>query len=48
MNKAVLNKFLIDRVHKDWIDRLFPGGWKDEDKINCKRRGGGEHGGFSE
>ena len=30
MAKAVLSKFLIDRIHKDWIDRLFPQGWEEE------------------
>jgi len=36
--KAVLSRFLVDRIHRDWIDRLFPQGWK----IEKKDRGGGE------
>ena len=28
--KAVLNRFLVERIHKDWIDRLYPQGWEEE------------------
>lgn len=27
MPKAILSKFLVDRIHKTWIDRLYPQGW---------------------
>ena len=27
MHKVVLSRFLADRIHKDWIDRLYPQGW---------------------
>ena len=30
MSKAVLSRFLVDRIHKGWIDRLFPQGWEKE------------------
>lgn len=29
-HKARLSKFLIERIHRDWIDRLFPQGWEME------------------
>lgn len=47
MDKAILSKFLIDRIHKDWIDRLFPQGWMLEEKIP-ERRGGRGTGSFSD
>ena len=25
--KARLEKFLVDRIHREWIDRLYPQGW---------------------
>lgn len=30
MSKAVLSKFLVDRIHRDWIDRLYSQGWEIE------------------
>jgi len=30
MVKAELSKFLVDRIHPDWIDRLYPQGWTVE------------------
>jgi len=30
MTKAILNRFLIERIHKDWIYRLYPSGYKVE------------------
>ena len=30
MPKAVLSRFLVERIHKDWIDRLYPQGWMVE------------------
>lgn len=31
MDKAILSRFIIDRIHPDWLDRLYPQGWKVED-----------------
>ncbi len=39
--KVVLSKFLVDRIHKDWIDKLYPQDWmleKAKDK-GVKDRG---------
>ena len=47
MYKATLNKFLIDRIHKDWIDRLYPEEWIAEDNIVKRGRERG-HRGFDE
>ena len=41
MNKTVLSRFLVDRIHKDWIDRLFPQGWMIEKDVEVKRGGEG-------
>jgi len=30
MDKAVLSKFLVERIPKGWINRLFPQGWTIE------------------
>ena len=45
MDKAILSKFLVDRIHKDWIDRLFPQGWMIERDDGMKRGRRGQ-GGF--
>ena len=45
MNKAVLSRFIVDRIHPDWIDRLFPQGWMVEDN-NVARGGGGGQASF--
>lgn len=31
-NKARLSRFLLDRIPKDWLDKLFPQGWEEEIK----------------
>ena len=31
MVKARLSRFLIDRIHRDWVDGLFPQGWVEEE-----------------
>ena len=28
--KARLSKFLVERIHRGWIDRLYPQGWEME------------------
>ena len=30
-HKAMLSRFLIERIPADWIDRLYPQGWEEED-----------------
>ena len=30
MRQARLSKFLIERIPKGWIDRLYPQGWEEE------------------
>ena len=43
-HKIKLSKFLIDRIHKDWIDRLFPERWTvDVGQCRKKKGGGGHH-----
>ncbi len=29
-HKARLSKFLVDRIPKGWVDRLYPQGWEME------------------
>ena len=41
MPKAILSKFLVDRIHTDWVDRLYPQGYKVEVGVGVGQRGRG-------
>ena len=42
-HKVSIPKFLIERIHEAWIDRLFVDGWKVWGK-NISRQGEGDTG----